>query len=116
VLRLLIDQDFNHRILRGLRRRIPQLDAVTAYEVGLSEAKDPEMLRWAADEGRIVVTHDRQTMPGHTAARIAAGEKMPGVFVVPRRLPINMAIDDLEVMVICSLEGEWENTVRYLPL
>ena len=116
MLRLLIDQDFNQRTLRGLRLRVPQLDVVTAHEVGLSAAKDPELLRWAADEGRIVLTHDRRTMPEHAARRIAAGEKMPGVFVVPRRLPINKAIDDLEVMVTCSLDDEWEDTIRYLPL
>ncbi len=41
---------------------------------------------------------------------------MAGVFVVPRRLPTNEVIDDLEIMVTCSLENEWDNTVRYLPL
>lgn len=116
MLRLLIDQDFNQRTLRGLRRRIPQLDAVTAHDAGLSEAKDPELLKWAANEERIVVTHDRRTMPDHAADRIAAGERMPGIFIVPRRLPISKAIDDLEVIVICSLDDEWEDTVRYLPL
>lgn len=116
MLRLLIDQDLKQHILRGLRRRVPALDAVPAHEVGLSAAPDPELLAWAAAEGRVVVTHDRQTMPGHAADRVAAGEKMAGVFVVPRRLPISEVIDDLEIIVTCSLEGEWENTIRYLPL
>lgn len=115
-MRLLIDQNFDHDILRGLERRIPNLDAVTAHEEGLSEVSDPELLLWAADAGRILLTHDLRTIPGHAGERIAAGEKMPGVFVVPRRLPINEVINDLEIMVTCSLEGEWDNTVRYLPL
>ena len=116
MLRLLIDQDFNQRILRGLRRRVLQLDVVTAHEVGLREARDPELLAWAAFGGRVTVTHDRQTMPGHAADRLAAGEKMPGLFVVPRRLSISQVIDDLEVMVTCSFEGEWDGTIRFLPL
>lgn len=37
MLRLLIDQDFDHDILRGLIRRVPDLEAVTALEIGMSE-------------------------------------------------------------------------------
>jgi Domain of unknown function (DUF5615) len=116
LLRLLIDQDFDHDILRGLVRRVPDLDAVTAHEAKLAEAPDPELLAWAAESGRIVVTHDRKTMPGHAANRVAVGERMPGVFVVPHRLPVGQVIDDLELMVTCSDENQWENITRYLPL
>src|SRR5215813_8023022 len=116
MLRLLIDQDFDQDILRGLLLRIPNLDVVTAYEVGLSAAPDPELLEWAADNRRILLTHDRQTMPGHVADRIVAGEKIAGVVIVSRQLPISRVIDDLEIIVICSDEGEWENVIRHLPL
>lgn len=61
-MRLLIDQNFDHDILRGLERRIPNLDAVTAHEEGLSEVSDPELLLWAADAGRILLTHDLRTI------------------------------------------------------
>ena len=60
MLRLFIDQDLDHDILRGLMRRIPRLDAVTAFEAGMSEVDDRELLIRAAQEGRVVVTHDRQ--------------------------------------------------------
>ncbi len=55
-------------------------------------------------------------MPGHAADRMAAGERMSGVIVVSRRLPISQVIADLEIIVTCSLEGEWEHVVIYLPL
>lgn len=41
---------------------------------------------------------------------------MPGVFEVSQGEPIRRAIDDIEVLAECSLEGEWEGQVRYLPL
>jgi hypothetical protein len=116
MLRLLIDHDFDQDILRGLLQRIPDLDAVTAYEVGLSEAPDPELLAWAAEEGRIIVTYDRRTMPGHAADRMAAGKTIAGVIVASRRMPIRQTIDELEVVVSCSEAGEWENIIRHLPL
>jgi hypothetical protein len=116
MLRLLIDQDVDHDILRGLMRRIPQLDAVTAFEIGMSEATDPELLTWAARERRIIITHDRTTMPTHAADLMSKGINIAGLFVVLRSLPPHQVIEDLEVMITCSENDEWVNVIRYLPL
>ena|SRR5207302_9433213 len=116
MLRLLIDNDFNQIILRGLLRRVSGLDAVTAYEVGLSEASDPVLLSWAVEEKRIVLTHDRRTMPYHAATRMLQGKRVAGVIVVSRRLLVSTVIDDLEIIVSCSSENEWENVIKHLPL
>lgn len=116
MLKLMVDQDFDHDILRGLIQRIPNLDAVTALQAGLSDAPDPELLAWADEAGRIIVTHDRSTMPAHASSRMKQGKRVFGVFVVSRRLQIVDVINDLEIMVTCSGEHEWENVVRYLPL
>ncbi len=84
MLRLLFDHDIDQDILRGLLRRVPDLDAVTAYEIGMAEASDPELLAWAAEAGRVLVTHDRRTMPAHAARRLAAGDEIAGVIIVSR--------------------------------
>ena len=115
MLRLLIDQDLDHDILRALLRRIPQLDAVTAFEVGMREATDPQLLIWAAQEGRVIITHDRRTMPVHAADLMSEGKNIVGLFVVPRRLPLHQVIEDLELMIACSENDEWVNVIRYLP-
>ena len=62
------------------------------------------------------MSHDVSTLRNHAYARVAAGLKMPGVFEVPNTLSIGRAIDDLLLIVECSLEGEWQGQVRYLPL
>ena len=116
MLRLLIDQDLDHVILRGLLLRIPNLDVITAHQVGLSNASDPELLVWAAEQERIIVTHDRRTMPYHATSRIARAEKIAGIIVVPRQLPISQVINELEIIVSCSEVIEWENIVKHLPL
>jgi uncharacterized protein DUF5615 len=112
---LLIDQDLDHDILRGLLRRIPQLDAVTAFEIRLMKATDSQLLTWAAQEGRIIVTHDRRTMPTHAADLMGKGENIAGLFVVPRSLPLHQVLADLELMITCSENDEWVNVIRYLP-
>ena len=96
-------------------RSIPRLDAVTAFEVGLAEATDPQLLTWAAQEGRIIVTHDRRTMPAHAADLMNEGKNVAGLFVVPRSLPLRQAIEDLELAITCSENTEWLNVIRYLP-
>ena len=116
MVKLLVDQDFDHDILRGLVRRVPTLDVVTAYQIGFSAASDPELLAWAAEAGRVIITHDRKTMPSHTADRMAGGEKILGVIIVPQRRPMRQVINELEVVVMCSDENEWENIILYLPL
>lgn len=115
MLRLLIDQDLDHDILRGLIRRIPQLDVVTAFEIGMSAATDLELLTWAAKEGRVIVTHDRKTMPGHAAALMGKGENIAGLFVVLRSMPMQRVLEDLELMITCSENDEWVNSIRFLP-
>lgn len=70
MLKLLLDQDFDHDIIRGLRQRIPELNYTTALALGLSEAEDPQLLLRAAVEGRILVTHDESSMPSHYFALI----------------------------------------------
>lgn len=116
MLRILIDQDFDQDILRGLLRRVPELDAVSAYEVGMSKASDPDLLAWAHKAGRVLVTHDRRTMPAHVAQRLAAGDDISGVAIVSRRMPISRALDELEIVVLCSEPEEWKNLVRHIPL
>ena len=115
MLRLLIDNDLDQDILRGLTRRVPDLDAVTAYEVGKGDAPDLELLAWAAEAGRILVTHDRRTMPAHAARRLAAGDDIAGVIVVSRRMPISNTIDELEFVVSCRW-SEIGSGLRFLAI
>lgn len=61
-------------------------------------------------------THDFKTMIGFAYARVRRGAAMPGVFAVRQTLPTGRAIEDLLILVECSLEGEWEGQVRHLPL
>ena len=53
------------------------------------------MLVWAAENDRIVLTHDRATLPNFAFGRVVAGEAMPGVFVINDRMPVGRAIEEL---------------------
>lgn len=65
MLKLLSDENFNADILRGIFRQRPGLDLVRVQDVGLNNKPDTDILAWAAVEGRILLTYDRDTIPLH---------------------------------------------------
>lgn len=78
---------------------------------------DPTVLAWAAEQQRIVLTHDRQTMSGHAYDRVVQGLPMPGVFVVSTQLSVGKAIDDILTLALCRLtDDEWKDQVIFIPL
>lgn len=115
-IRFLTAENFDHRTLAGLLRREPDLDIVSVQEVGLRQADDRVVLEWAANEGRIVVTHDVSTMLDFAYERVAAGLPMPGVFEIPDQTPRAVIIEELLLIAAASEPGDWQDTVRYLPL
>jgi predicted nuclease of predicted toxin-antitoxin system len=116
MLSLATDEDFNNRILRGLLRRKPDLDVVRVQDAGLADKGDADVLEWAAGEGRVLFTHDVTTMKRYVDERVATGFPMPGVFEVGQQTPIAQAIEDILLIAECSLEGEWEGRIIFLPL
>jgi predicted nuclease of predicted toxin-antitoxin system len=111
MLRLLSDENFNGDIVRGLFLRQPNLDLLRVQDVGLREVDDPAILDWAASNERILLTHDRATMPDFAYQRLIRGEQMAGLFVVNDRMPIRQAIDELLVLIDYSEQAEWKGAV-----
>ncbi len=116
MLRLLSDENFNADIVRELLLCRPDLDLNRVQDVELEGADDPTILAWAATNNRIVLTHDRATMPDFAYARVVARQSMPGVFVVHDRMAVGQAVEELVLMEACSDQGEWAGLVVYLPL
>lgn len=115
MLRLLADEDFKRAIVRGVLRAHPGIDLVRVQDVGLRTQKDVRVLDWAATEGRVLLTHDAQTMPAEAYDRVLRGLPMPGVFIVEQEEAIGQIIEDVILLAECSFEGEWEGQVNYLP-
>jgi hypothetical protein len=95
------------RILRGLRRSAPEIDIRTAADAGLAGLEDPGVLRIAADSGRILVSQDRRTMPGHFA-RFSLTVQSPGLILLREATPVSTAIDELVLIWSASEAEEWK--------
>lgn len=115
MLPLIADEDFDGRIVRGLRQRITNLDLVRVQDIGLAGAHDAEVLQWAETQRRVLLTRDARTMPRYVSERLGRGEHVPGVFVLNDRAPIGVSIDHLVMVIECSEPSEWTDQVIYLP-
>ena len=116
-MKVLLDENFNNDVLRGLLRRHPDADILRVQDIPeISGAPDPDVLEWAANEARVLFTHDVETMTADAYDRIRAGKPMPGVFEVATHAPVGEVIEDMLLLIGASVEGEWEGQVRYLPL
>jgi Domain of unknown function (DUF5615) len=109
------DADLNQAIVTGVLRRESTIDFQTAFAAGLEGIKDPEVLAIAAQQGRILVTQDRKTMPLEFAEFITTNESS-GVIIVSRKLPIEIVIEELLLIWAASSTEEWVNRIAKLPL
>lgn len=65
----------------------PRVDFRTADAAGLQGMDDLTVLELAARDGRILVSHDKSSMPDNFA-RFIERNKSPGVLIVPRGLKL----------------------------
>jgi hypothetical protein len=115
-LKFLADENFDNDILRALRLKRNNVDVIRVQDISeILGADDPTVLEWAANENRILLTHDVQTMTKYAYERVTANQKMLGVFEVKRNATIGSIVDDLLLVIDYSDPEEWENQVKYLP-
>jgi hypothetical protein len=113
--RFLADADFNKAIVSGVLRREPSVDFLTAHAAGLRSMTDPQVLMLAAEQQRVLVSHDAGTMPAHFCEFRKAGKHSTGVFLVPQRLDVGTAIEELLLVWLASEASEWEDRLEWLP-
>jgi predicted nuclease of predicted toxin-antitoxin system len=115
-MKFLADENFNGKLLTGLRTALPEMDVLRVQDTAMLASPDPELLAWAAEQDRILLTHDVQTLAGYAYARVQEGLPMAGVIEVRVSESIGTLIEELLLMIEASTAEEFENQVRYIPI
>lgn len=116
MLRLASDADVHGEIIRGLHRRVPEIDLVRVQDALPEGTPDPEVLAWAAGENRVLITNDRSTMVGFAYQRVAEGEAVPGVITATNEQSIGSTIEDILLITQYMPEEEIrDQVVVFLP-
>jgi hypothetical protein len=110
--KFIADNDLNQDIVAGLRLREPALGFWSASEGGTRDRSDPEVLAIAARAGRILVSHDANTMIAHFK-RFVANRASPGLLIVGQRMPIGQAIDEILFLWLGSDANRCRNQVKF---
>ena len=113
-IRFQADADLRQAIVTGVIRRAPNLDFRSANEAELEGIKDPDVLALAARDSRVLVTHDRRTMPTEFGHFITT-QTSYGVLILSQNLPIGEAIDAIILVWEASTAEEWINQIMTFP-
>jgi hypothetical protein len=121
-LRFLMDENLRggalwHAILRHNARSAIPLDVLRVgdmAELPVGSA-DPDILDWAERNNRILVSLDRQTMPGFVTAHLRAGRNTPGVILVRLRTTVREVLDHLLFFDAVDDPAWFRDQVVYIP-
>ena len=69
------------------------------------------MIRLAAVQGRILISHDENSMPGHFSDFLASGNRSPGALMVPQGKPVGRVIESILLIWIASEADEWTDRI-----
>jgi hypothetical protein len=109
------DADLNEDIVAGVQWRAPEIDFQTAGEAELAHLPDTSVLVLAAQQGRVLVTHDRRTMPTHFG-KFIENKRSPGLIVISQKTEILSAIEDLILLWTASEAEEYESSILTIPM
>ncbi len=117
----LLDEHLRGPIWRAIQRsnaRGP--DSIDAVRVGDENGpalgtQDPEILQWAEQHNRILVTLDEHSMPSHLADHLQAGRHSPGVFTIRPSVHLPDVVEFLALAAFASEPDEWADRIAYIP-
>jgi hypothetical protein len=114
-IRFQADADLKHAIVAGTLRRAASVDFRRAEAVPLEGIEDPVVLAMAAEDGRVLVSHDVNTMERHFREFIRK-QTSPGLILIPqRRVSVGQAIEGLVFLWEVLDTADLENRVCLFP-
>jgi len=112
-LALYMDQHVPRAITVGLRLR--DVDVLTAFEDGASDASDQVLLDRATALDRVLVSQDADLL-AEAAHRHAADIPFSGVIYAHQHTPVGACVRDLEVIAKAGELADLRHQVLFLPL
>lgn len=117
-IRYLLDENMPHAVRDQLLYHEQTLQVLcigddTAPPIG---TLDPAILEWTEQNGYILVSRNRKTIPRHMEEHLENGGHVPGVLLLRRRIPVGQLVEDLLTIWSVSELKEYRDRIEYLPL
>jgi hypothetical protein len=120
-IRFLLDEHLRGPLWRAVQRHNASgRDRIDVVRVGDPPdlplaSDDAAVLTWAAREGRILVTCDKNTIPAQLAVHLAGGRRSPGIFMLRPAWSVRAVVVLLMLAAYASEDEEWQDRVEYIP-
>jgi predicted nuclease of predicted toxin-antitoxin system len=116
--RFLLDEHINRAVQRQLRRLDLRIEVLAVGDPNAPPrgASDEEILRWIEENGYILVTENRSTMPGHLAEHFKAGRHIPGLLWIRLGIGIGRIVEELYLIWFASEAEEYYDRALFIPL
>jgi hypothetical protein len=108
------DANLDPDVWRGLCRREPSIDFEGHIGVIADGTSDPEVLKLAAEQGRVLVSADVKTMLVHFAGFISHSDS-PGIVLIPSSRSYSSIIEGLLLVWLDWTPDQLRNQVLWLP-
>jgi len=117
-IRFLLDEHVNKAIQRKIRRMFLEIDvlAIGDTDAPPKGTSDPDILVWIEENGYILVSENRRTIPIHIAEHFALGRHFPGVFWIRPGSTVNAVVEELYLIWSASDAEEYRNNTLFIPL
>lgn len=122
MLAFLLDENTHGGLAKAFRRRarLGTLPAVDVIRVGDPNGpplgiQDTELMIWAEEHDRIIVSHDKRTLPGHLQKFLASGRHSPGILFLKPGTGIGQLIDELVLISEACTPDEFRDRVQFIP-
>lgn len=76
---------------------------------------DPNLLIWAEREGRIVLSLDYGSLPGHLVHHLQQGRSSPGILFVRPPASLSAVLTDLVITAHAGNAADFQDALRFIP-
>jgi hypothetical protein len=115
-IRFQADNDLKRIIVDATLRRQPGIDFQTAQVAHLDDLDDEAVLRLAASQSRILVSHDKRTIPKALTSFVASGGTSPGVLLaIPQNAAVREVVETLILIWADDRANDWQNLIVKIP-
>jgi hypothetical protein len=120
-LRFLLDEHLRGPLWHAVQRHnLSGSDPIDAFRVGDPPdlplgSDDSTVLAWAERADRILLTVDKNTIPGHLADYLQAASHSPGVFLITGNPPMSLIVAYLILVAQAGNPDDYRDQVTYVP-
>ncbi len=118
VIQYLLDENINPVLRKALHQACPDMVLWYVGEAGVLPrgTLDPEILGWCEQNGTILVTNNRASMPVHLQDHLAKERHIPGIFILNVKMSIEQIVEELVFIWELADPDMYIDQIRFMPI